>query len=49
MNNIIREYLTQRFLKNNHAKYYKYCNDWIDNVTEEQLNYFIKEKARLNF
>ena len=49
MNNIIREYLTQRFLRNNHTKYYKYCNDWIDNVTEEQLNYFIKEKDRLNF
>ena len=49
MNNIIREYLTQRFLRNNHTKYYKYCNDWIDNVTEEQLNYFIKEKDRLDF
>lgn len=49
MNNIIREYLTQRFLRNNHTKYYKYCNDWIDNVTEEQLNYFIKEKDKLNF
>lgn len=49
MNNIIKEYLTQRFLKNNHTKYYKYCNEWIDNVTKEQLNYFIKEKDRLNF
>ena len=49
MNNVIREYLTQRFLRNNHTKYYKYCNDWIDNVTEEQLNYFIKEKDKLNF
>ena len=49
MNNIIREYLTQRFLRNNHTKYYKYCNDWVDNVTEDQLNYFIKEKDRLNF
>lgn len=49
MNFIIREYLTQRFLKNNHTKYYKYCNDWINNVTEDQLDYFIKEKDRLSF
>jgi hypothetical protein len=48
MNNIIKEYLTQRFLKNNHTKYHKYCNEWINNVTKEQVDYFIKEKDRLN-
>lgn len=48
MNSIIKAYLTQRFLKNNHNKYYKYCNKWIQNVTIDQLNYFIEEKKRLN-
>lgn len=32
MNSIIKEYLTQRFIRNNHPKYYKYCEEWINNV-----------------
>ena len=48
MNNIIREYLTQRFLKNNNTKYYKYVNEWIDNLIPSQIDYFIIEKKRLN-
>jgi len=48
MNNIIKEYLIQRFIKNNHPKYYKYCNEWINNLLENQIRYFIIEKERLN-
>ena len=48
MNAIIKEYLTQRFLKNNHPKYFKYCEEWISNVTENQIEYFIKERKRLS-
>ena len=42
------EYLTQRFLKNNHPKYHKYCEMWVKNVTEEQCAYFNMEMHRLN-
>lgn len=48
MNSTIKEYLIQRFIRHNHNKYRKYCNEWIDNVTEDQINYFIEEKRRLN-
>lgn len=48
MDSITKAYLTQRFLKNNHTKYYKYCNEWISNVTYDQINYFIEERKRLN-
>lgn len=41
-------YLQQRFYRNNHAKYRKYFEEWVQNVTEEQLMYFEKEKFRLD-
>lgn len=44
----IKEYLTQRFIRNNHPKYYKYCNEWIDNLLENQISYFIEEQKRLS-
>jgi hypothetical protein len=44
----MNEYLTQRFIKNNHPKYYKYCNEWIQNLTKEQISYFSEERKRLN-
>lgn len=43
----MNEYLVQRFLNNNHPKYYKYCNLWIDRLTKDQINYFIEERRRL--
>lgn len=48
MNSIIKEYLTQRFIRNNHPKYYKYCEEWISNVLPDQLAYFIEERKRLS-
>lgn len=41
------EYLIYRFKRNNHNKYLKYMNDWISNITENQLQYFKLEKERL--
>lgn len=44
----INEYLKIRFNTNNHNKYKKYCNEWIKNLTRDQIKYFIEEANRLN-
>lgn len=41
------EYLIYRFKHNNHNKYLKYVDNWISNITENQLQYFKLEKERL--
>lgn len=43
----IDEYLVHRFKHNNHNKYMKYIQEWIGNVTKNQLAYFQQEKERL--
>lgn len=43
----LKEYLTKRFLYNNHRKYHKYLDEWINNLTQEQIWYFIQEKDRI--
>ena len=48
ISNEIKGYLFQRFIRNNHNKYSHYYKEWIDNITEDQYNYFILEKQRLN-
>lgn len=47
MNSIIKDYLVQRFIRNNRKQYWIYCNEWISNVTEDQIKYFIEEQKRL--
>ena len=47
MKDSIKGYLIQRFLKHNVLKKHKYCKEWVDNVTEDQIKYFILEKERL--
>lgn len=44
----MEEYLIKRFIRNNHRKYHKYVNEWISNLTEDQLAYFKLEKERIN-
>lgn len=44
----MKSYLFQRFMRNNHSKYTHYYQEWIDNVTQDQVNYFKLEKKRLN-
>lgn len=41
------KYLVWRFNVNNHAKYKKYCLEWINGLTQEQMLYFIEERKRL--
>lgn len=43
----LREYMFQRFIRNNHPKYHKYVNDWLQNTTKNQQNYFKEEQKRL--
>lgn len=43
----LETYLQWRFRVNNHAKYQRYLNDWLYNVTETQLQYFEQEMRRL--
>ena len=46
MTEILYNYLRERFYKNNHDKYRKYFDEWINGITEIQMDYF--EKERLN-
>ena len=47
MTDSMREYLRQRFYRNNHSKYRKYFEEWLNGVVDTQLMYFEKEKYRL--
>ena len=38
------KYLKERFYYSNHNKYRKYCDEWISNLTFNQLQYFKKER-----
>ena len=44
MTDNMREYLRQRFYRNNHSKYRKYFEEWLNGVVDTQLMYFEKEK-----
>ena len=43
----INEYIRYRFKVNNHNKYHKYMEEWAENLTPEQIAYFIEERNRL--
>lgn len=43
----LNEYLLLRFNRSNHPKYRKYAEEWISNLTKEQLFYFRKEMLKL--
>ena len=47
MEDKLKKYLEWRFRTNNHPKYHKFCNQWISNVTVEQLIYFEKEMVKM--
>lgn len=47
MDKAMYEYLRKRFYQNNHVKYRKYFEEWVNNVSNIQLMYFEKEKYRL--
>jgi hypothetical protein len=47
MDKSLETYLLWRFKVNNANRYQRYVNDWIYNLTENQLNYFAMEMERL--
>ena len=47
MTTIDKTYLEWRFRTNNIPKYLKYMEEWISNLTPEQINYFRKERLHL--
>lgn len=47
MDNILYTYLETRFYKENHVKYHKYFQEWVQNVTPTQLHYYKIEMKHL--
>lgn len=47
MNSTLRTYLEWRFRVNNHPKYQKYRDEWIQALTPMQLIYFEQERIRM--
>ena len=43
----MKRYLEWRCRMNWHPKYLKYIQEWISNVTDTQMEYFIKEREHL--
>lgn len=43
LNQSIYTYLEVRYYQDNHAKYHKYFEEWVKNVTDNQLYYFNKD------
>ena len=41
------EHLRQQFYWNNHAKYRKYFEEWVENLTPIQIEYFEIEKENI--
>lgn len=35
-------YLHYEWGCNNHPKYFKYFNDWVNNLTDDQIHYYLK-------
>lgn len=47
MDKSLRTYLQWRFYLHCFPRYRQYCNEWIDNVTPDQVLYFKEEMKRL--
>lgn len=47
MEDSLRKYLEWRFMANNHPKYRKYFNQWVENINGEQLSYFEREMTHM--
>jgi hypothetical protein len=42
MNDILLKYLHENFKNSNHPKYHKHFNEWLNNLTENQIYYYNK-------
>ena len=40
-------YLQLRFYKENHVKYHNYFEEWVKNITNNQIHYFNTEMSNL--
>ena len=40
-------YLQLRFYKENHIKFHKYFEEWVQNITNNQIHYFNTEMSNL--
>lgn len=47
MTNVLKTYLEWRFRVNNVSKYQKYRDEWITNLTPDQIYYFDVERERM--
>lgn len=43
----MKRYLEWRCRMNWHPKYLKYIQEWISNVTDTQMEYFVREREHL--
>ena len=43
MNEQLKSYLHSRWIKSNHRKYHKYFEEWVKNITPNQVDYFTKD------
>lgn len=46
MNRVLRTYLEVRWRKDNHPKYWRYFDEWVNNITDIQLMYFEKDMKK---
>ena len=46
MDKVLYNWLEKQFYHDNHKSYHKYLKEWIDNITDSQIQYF--EKQRIN-
>lgn len=47
MNDILYEWLKNRWMYDNHKKYHKYFNEWVLRLTDIQIEYFEKQRKSL--
>lgn len=47
MDDILYNWLEERFRLDNHKKYHKYFNEWVSNLTRDQINSFEKQRVSL--
>lgn len=47
MSEVLYEWLKKRWMYDNHKKYHKYFDMWVQNITEVQKDYFEKQRTSL--
>ena len=42
----LKAYLHRRWLDSNHRKYHDYFEEWVKNITQNQIEYFTKDMIK---